>query len=250
MEPWLIPVALAAVAALYASVGHAGASGYLAVLALAGLAPAELRPTALTLNLLVATVATLRFGGAGHFRWRILWPFLATAFPMAFVGGSLPVDPTLYRILLGAVLLFAAWRLIAGTRKSSGENAGAELPAPTPPLLAALLIGALIGLASGVVGVGGGIFLSPILLLAGWATPKEAAGVAAPFILANSASGLTGQLLQGAVLPEGLPLWLGAVFLGGWVGATFGSRRATGTGLRRLLALVLVLAGAKLLLPV
>ena len=253
MEPasLILLAALAAVAALYSSVGHAGASGYLAVLALAGLAPEELRPAALTLNLVVALVATFRFGGAGHLRIRLLLPFLLPAVPMAFLGGSLPVSPELYRILFGAVLLFAAWRLAVPPPAESGkvsaryEGDGARVP----PTGLAIGLGAGIGLLSGIVGVGGGIFLSPVILLAGWASPRETAAVSAPFILLNSAAGLAGQLfVAGASVPTGIPLWLGAVLLGGFAGATFGSRHARPITLRRLLAVVLVVAGGKMVL--
>jgi uncharacterized protein len=255
MEPssLILLAALAAVAALYASVGHGGASGYLAVLALAGLAPEELRPAALTMNLVVALIATFRFGGAGHLRVRLLMPFLLPAVPAAFLTGSLAVAPGVYRLLLGLVLLFAAWRLTApslarGDRVSARYLEGAGRP---PHLAVAIAIGTVIGLLSGLVGVGGGIFLSPILLLTGWATPRETAAISAPFILFNSAAGLSGQLLvAGASLPTGLPLWLGVVLLGGWAGATFGSRHARPQTLRLLLASVLLVAGGKMVLGI
>jgi uncharacterized protein len=247
----ILLAALAAVAALYASVGQGGASGYLAVLALAGLAPEELRPAALSLSLLVAIIATFRFGGAGHLRVRLLVPFLLPSVPAAFLGGSLALAPGVYRILLGLVLLFAAWRIAIPTRpeddRVSARYTGARRQ--PPPLAVAIAVGTAIGLFSGLVGVGGGIFLSPVLLLAGWATPREAAAVSAPFILFNSAAALSGQLaVAGASLPPGLPLWLGAVLLGGWAGATFGSRHAQPQTLRLLFSAALLIAGGKLLL--
>lgn len=254
MEPTslILLAALAAVAALYASVGHGGASGYLAVLALAGLAPEELRPAALTLNLVVALVSTFRFGGAGHLRVRLLLPFLLPAVPAAFVAGSLAVSPGVYRLLLGAVLLFAAWRLASPpgpTVDRVSARYGGEGGRRPPHPAVAIAIGTVIGLLSGFVGVGGGIFLSPILLLTGWASPRETAAISAPFILFNSAAGLGGQLLvAGASLPEGVPLWLGVVLVTGWLGATFGSRHARPLTLRRLLAAVLLVAGGKLVL--
>ena len=252
MEPasLVLLAALVAVAALYSSVGHAGASGYLAVLALAGLAPEELRPAALTLNLVVALVATFRFGGAGHLRIRLLLPFLLPAVPMAFLGGSLPVSPELYRILFGAVLLFAAWRLATPPPEADRVSARYEgEEQKVPPAGVAIGLGAGIGLLSGIVGVGGGIFLSPVILLAGWASPRETAAVSAPFILLNSAAALAGQLfVAGAAIPAEIPLWLGAVVLGGFAGATFGSRHARPITLRRLLAVVLLVAGGKMVL--
>jgi uncharacterized protein len=255
--PWIVVPALAAVAALYGSVGHGGASGYLAVLALAGLAPEGLRPAALTLNLVVSLVATFRFGAAGHLRVRLLLPFLAASVPAAFVGGSLPVDPEVYNLLLGAVLLLAGARLGWSGLKGEGDAPAGEVPGagaggsarrPGPALPVMFMTGLAIGLASGIIGVGGGIFLSPLLILMGWATARETAAIAAPFIFLNSAAGLAGQLLAGAVLPVGLPLWLGAVLAGGWIGATFGSRRARPETLRILLGLVLLIAAGKLLL--
>jgi uncharacterized protein len=250
----ILLAALAAVAALYASVGQGGASGYLAVLALAGLAPEELRPAALALSLLVAIVATFRFGGAGHLRVRLLVPFLLPSVPAAFLGGSLALAPGVYRILLGLVLLFAAWRIAIPARaeddRVSARYAGDARGHP-PPLAVAIAVGTAIGLFSGLVGVGGGIFLSPVLLLAGWATPREAAAVSAPFILFNSGAALSGQLaVAGATLPLGLPLWLGAVLLGGWAGATFGSRHARPHTLRLIFSAALLIAGGKLLLGV
>jgi uncharacterized protein len=255
MEPasLVLLAALAAVAALYASVGHGGASGYLAVLALAGLAPEELRPAALTMNLVVALIGTFRFGGAGHLRVRLLLPFLLPAVPAAFLTGSLAVAPGVYRLLLGLVLLFAAWRLAVPPRGNRNRVSApyAEGVGRPPYLAVAIAIGTAIGLLSGLVGVGGGIFLSPILLLTGWATPRETAAVSAPFILLNSAAGLSGQLfIAGAPLPAGLPLWLGVVLLGGWAGATFGSRHARPHTLKLLLAAVLLVAGGKMVLGI
>lgn len=244
---WLVP-ALAGVALLYASVGHGGASGYLAVMALAGLAPDAVRPSALTLNLVVSLVATLRFAGAGHLRAGLLLPFGAASVPAAFLGGALPVRPDHYGILLGAVLLLAGSRLILdGLRRRAGDDeTSMEGGITRPPLSVALLAGAVIGLASGLVGVGGGIFLSPLVLLMGWASPRETAAVSAPFIFLNSAAGLSGQLLTGAYLPAGLPLWAMAVLVGGWLGSTWGSRRAEPASLRLLLGVVLVFASIKL----
>jgi len=231
-------------ALLYSSVGHGGASGYLAVASLFGLVPEKMKPTALVLNLVVAGVGTIRFWRAGCFAWNVFWPFAVFSVPCAFVGGFMKLPDQTYKLLLGVVLLFAAWRLAI--------KQSAHAPAEQKPisLLPALSFGAPIGLLSGLVGVGGGIFLSPLLLLLGWADPRRTAGVSAAFILVNSAAGLLGTLATGhpgAVLHEIL-WWAPAALLGGLLGAELGSRRLTPMVMRRLLALVLVIAGAKLLL--
>lgn len=231
-------------AALYSSVGHGGASGYLAAMALFGVTPAVMRPAALTLNLLVAAIAALKFHRAGRFSWSTFWPFAVTSVPAAFLGGRLVLPTQSYRIALGVVLLFAAGRMLVSSRST---DARAGDPAP-PPLGIALALGAAIGLLSGLTGVGGGIFLSPLLLLFGWAEIRQASGIAAVFILVNSAAGLLGYASSGYALPAGLPLWGAAAVVGGWVGAEYGSRRAPVPALYRLLALVLLVAGGKLIL--
>lgn len=231
-----------AAAALYASVGHAGASGYLAAMALFGLAPAVMKPTALTLNVVVAVVATAKFYRAGCFSWRLFWPFALTSVPLAFLGGSLVLTDASYRRILGAVLAYAALRLFRDPPAPAARAAG------TVSVLPALLLGALIGLLSGMVGVGGGIFLSPLLLLLGWAGPRQVSGVAAPFILVNSLAGLLGHLSGLDSLPGALSVWGAAVLLGGWLGADYGSRRLGGRTIRRLLAAVLLVAALKMLL--
>ena len=228
----------------YASVGHGGASAYLGAMALAGVAPQEVRPIALALNLIVSGIATLKFQRAGHFRWRLFWPFAAVSIPLAFVGGAVALPSQAYRLLVAAVLLYAAAQLWRSGR------AGDELrPVREPPIPAAMAIGAGMGLLAGLTGVGGGIFLSPLLLMLGWAGTKQTSAVAAPFILVNSIAGLLAVVaLQGASLPQ--HFWaLGlAVLLGGWLGAEYGSRRFADPLVRRVLAVVLALAGGKMVL--
>lgn len=240
--------ALLAVAVLYSSVGHGGASGYLAVLALAGLAPEAMKPTALVLNLVVATIGAIQFTRAGHFAWRTLWPFALGSIPAAFVGGALRLPVGSYRALVGVVLLASAVRLF-WTAGAGGGTAEREstLDRRSPPLAAALPIGVGLGFLAGATGVGGGIFLSPLLLLLGWAGARRTAATSVWFILVNSAAGLLGHLSSVARVPGEVVLWAPAVLVGGVVGSTLGSRRLPGPVIRRLLALVLVLAGWKLL---
>ena len=236
----LFIIAIFAVAVLYSSVGHGGASGYLAVMALFAISPALTRPTALVLNLFVASIGTVQFYRAGHFSWRNFWPFAITSIPFSFIGGMIVLPTNAYKIVLGLVLLFAAFRL---AWKFTREDE----PFKNPRLRVALLLGAGIGLLSGLVGVGGGIFLTPILLLRNWSETKTAAGVSALFILVNSASGLAGNYSQVALLPPNAWLWVTAAIAGGIVGSTLGARRLDSLLLRRVLAGVLLFAGIKLI---
>jgi uncharacterized protein len=229
-------------AALYSSVGHGGASSYLAIMGLFTLAPAVMKPTALALNIIVAFVATVKFYRAGLFRWELFWPFAIVSIPAAFIGGAISLPGRVYLIIVGAVLLVAAFWMFR-----SAQNPIAVAIRPLP-LSAAVGCGVAIGFLSGLTGVGGGIFLSPLLLYMGWAEIRATAGVAAPFILVNSIAGLLGHLSTVAQLPSSIPAWGAAALAGGWVGASYGSERAPPPTLRRLLAVVLVVAGFKLLL--
>lgn len=231
-----------AAALLYSSVGHAGASGYIAAMALMGVAPGVMKPTALSLNILVATIATVKFYRAGCFSWAVFWPFAMASIPLAFVGGAMTLPSAVYKIFVGAILLYAAWRLL---RLRQAASPGSAKPFP---LWAALLSGAVTGLISGLTGVGGGIFLSPLLLFAGWAETKETSGVSAAFILVNSATALLGHLSSLAQVPAYVAPWAVTAVIGGWIGAEYGSRRLGNETIRRLLALVLVIAGLKMML--
>jgi len=227
---------------VYASVGHGGASAYIAAMALAGVAPQEMRPIALVLNVLVSAVASFKFYRAGHFRWRLFWPFAAVSIPAAYAGGAITLPGHAYKAIVGAVLVYAAWQLWRSAR------AGEEMrEVREPPLALAMAIGGGLGLLSGLTGVGGGIFLSPLLLILGWAGTKQTSAVAAPFILVNSIAGLAGAFLTHSMALPG-HLWiLGcAVLVGGWLGAEYGSRRFTNPLIRRMLAVVLAVAGAKM----
>ena len=227
-------------AALYSSVGHGGASSYLAVMGLFSFAPAEMKPTALALNILVAAVATLKFHRAKLFSWDLFWPFAIASIPAAFIGGAMTLPGRWYKVLVGVVLLYAAvWMFRSASRPAAREMR-------SPPLWAAMAAGGVIGFLSGLTGVGGGIFLSPLLIYAGWAEVRRASGVAAPFILVNSIAGLLGHLSSVSQLPANLPVWGAAAVLGGWIGATYGSKRAPAPVLQQLLSLVLIVAGAKL----
>lgn len=231
-------------AALYAAVGHGGASGYLAAMALFGLAPAEMRPTALILNVLVASIATFKYARAGCFSWPLFWPSALLAIPAAYAGGTMHLPGHYYKPLIGLILIYSAWRLLQAQRETPVE-AGAIRPAP---IWALLLAGAAIGFLSGLTGVGGGIFLSPLLLFAGWAGARQASGIAAPFILLNSLAGLAGLASTHPSLPSAMPLWALAALLGGYLGADYGSKRLPGSGILILLALVLLIAGVKMML--
>jgi uncharacterized membrane protein YfcA len=227
-------------AILYSSVGHAGASGYLAAMALMSVQPDMMKPTALFLNIIVATIGSLQFARAGHFAWSIFWPFAITSVPTAFVGGAMRLPFPYYKAVVGAVLLLAAVRLVWSAKKR-GESETKPLP-----IIAALLAGGGIGLLSGLTGVGGGIFLSPLLLLANWATVRQTAAVSVAFILVNSIAGLAGNLASVRYLPPEIPFLALAAASGGLIGSYLGSRRAPPIVLRYLLALVLVMAGIKM----
>lgn len=236
----MMPAVFLVVAALYAVVGHGGASGYLAVMALAGFEPATMKPTALVLNLIVALIGTVAFVRAGHFSWRLFWPFAAVAAPFAYLGGGWRLGAAAFAWLVAGALAFAAGRLF--------------LPAPPrmephpPPAWAVVIAGAGIGFVSGLIGVGGGIFLTPLILFCGWADTKTAAAVSAPFILVNSAAGLLGQVGSLHHLPAPWP-WLAlAAAAGGLLGSRWGSRVARPAQLRPALALVLLVASVKLIL--
>lgn len=228
-----------AVAFLYSSVGHAGASGYIAVMSLCGLTAVFIRPTALVLNILVASVGAVQFWRAGHFSWRLFWPFAALSVPCAFLGGYLHVSSPVLKPLLGAVLLVSAGRLFL----RHGDPA--QTMAPSVGL--SLSTGAGIGFLSGLTGTGGGIFLTPLLLFCGWTYTRRAAAVSVLFILVNSVAGLIGYLTSGRPVPRDA-WWLAAVaVLAGTIGSYLGSRRLPVRAISLLLATVLVIAALKLI---
>lgn len=236
----LLIAAVALIGFLYSSVGHAGASGYIAVMSLAGLAPDVIKPTALTLNILVATITTWQFHRAGHFSWSLFWPFAITAIPMAFTGGYLNLPAPLFKTAVGAVLLYSAWRFMVRPGLDSATN--------PPTRTVAGLSGGALGLLAGLTGTGGGIFLTPLMLWRRWATTKRAAATSALFILCNSAAGLLGNWSSARSYPAIGGWLLAAAAGGGALGSYLGSSRLNPTVIKRLLAVVLLVAGAKLVM--
>lgn len=228
-------------AVLYSSVGHAGASGYLAVMALFSFEPSVMKPTALALNIVVAVIGTWRFYQAGFFSWKLFFWFAVASIPMAYAGGAIDVHISVYKILVGVVLLLAALRLFV-TSLLKGTEAVKE-----PPRWASLASGAGIGFLSGLTGVGGGIFLTPLLILCRWTTAKTAAAVSVTFILVNSIAGLAGNWKNVNLISEFIPYFAAAVVAGGMVGTYLGTKRFDTSTLRRVLAVVLVFAGTKMI---
>ena len=234
-----LTLAVFVIAFLYSSVGHAGASGYIAVMTLFSLTPDEIKPTALALNILVAAIGSWQFWRAGHFSWKLFWPFALLSFPLAFLGGYLNLPAHLFKILIGIVLLFSAIRFLMPQL--------VEEKATEPSIPVAISVGAGLGLLSGLTGTGGGIFLTPLLLLMRWATTKNAAAVSVLFILLNSISGLLGNFSATKNIPSFiLPLAI-AVVIGGVMGAYLGSKKLAPYAIKRLLAVVLIIAGLKLI---
>jgi uncharacterized membrane protein YfcA len=233
-------VAVFVVAFLYSSVGHAGASGYIAVLSLAGFAPLVIKPTALVLNILVASIGAFQFWKAGHFRWSLFWPFAVAAAPMAYLGGYLDLPAQVFKVLVGMVLLLSAARFFF--------RQGDPVQVKPPALPIALGTGAGLGLLSGLTGTGGGIFLTPLLLLCRWARTKNVAAVSALFILVNSSTGLLGFLSSGKSIPTFTWTFAAFAIAGGTLGSWLGSRTFPVRTIQLLLAAVLLVAGMKLIL--
>lgn len=234
-----------AVAVLYSSVGHAGASGYIAAMALLGFAPEQVRPTALALNLLVGGIGLFRFWRGGHVRWRNVSPFVLASAPAAFFAAQVQLPREAYSALLGVVLLVAAIGVFRHAARAESEDAAAT--GRRVPWLPALLVGAAIGVLSGLTGTGGAIFLTPLLLFAHWMPTREASGTSVAFVWINSLTGLAGLLHATGTLPAMLPLWLGVAALGALLGTQLGLRWLPVRGLRRALGVVLLVAAGKLL---
>ena len=236
-----IPFLLLIVAFLYSSVGHGGASGYLALMALAGIVPSVMKPTALILNLFVAGIAFVSFYKAGHFKWRLLWPFAITSIPAAFIGARITINPVIYKIILGIFLLIAVARMLY--KPKNGKEMVRQVSIPI-----AVISGAILGFISGMIGIGGGIILSPLLIVTRWAGVKEASAASAGFILLNSISGLTALYGKGFVPDQNMAIWVATAFLGGILGSATGSFKLSERGLRYVLSGVLCFAAMKLIM--
>ncbi len=235
----LIYLAFFIVAFLYASVGHGGASGYLALMALFGFSAAVMKPTALLLNVMVSLIAFISFYRAKHFRAAMLWPLILGSIPFAYLGSIIPVSESLYKKILGVVLLLSIIRLVMNPSEKSIRD--------TPKWYLLFTIGAAIGLVSGMIGMGGGILLSPVLLLMGWSTQKQTAAISAIFIFLNSVAGIIGQLKTGFPLSSEIVAIVVVVLAGGWLGAYTGAEKLKSRNMKFILASVLVLAAAKLI---
>lgn len=235
----LLSLAIGLIAFLYSSVGHAGASGYIATMALCGLVPSEIRPTALILNILVAIIGSLQFWRAGHFSWKLFWPFALLSVPCSYLGGYLQLPAYALKLIIGLVLLFSAGRLFF--RKQDPAEI-VQVGKPT-----ALGVGAAIGFLSGLTGTGGGIFLTPTMLFFRWARIRQAAAISALFILVNSISGLAGYVSSNHYIPALGIMLAPAALLGGILGSYLGSRRLPVRAISLLLATVLIIAGFKLI---
>ena len=236
----LLFLAIGLIAFLYSSVGHAGASGYIATMTLFGLAPTIIRPTALVLNILVASIGAFQFWRAGHFSWKLFWPFALLSIPAAYVGGYLQPSASILRILIGIVLLLSAARLVA--RRSD------PLQTFTPSRPMAISAGAGLGFLAGLTGTGGGIFLTPLLLFCRWAHIRQAAAVSALFIWVNSIAGLIGYFTKVHSVPSLGLILAAAAIIGGIIGSHLGSRCLAVRVISLFLATVLLIAGIKLIL--
>jgi uncharacterized membrane protein YfcA len=239
-ETALVCAAILVVAVLYSSVGHAGASGYIAVMTLFGFSQGVIKPTALSLNVLVATIGSLQYWKAGHFSWSLFWPFAASSVPLAFLGGYVNLPIRWFKVLVGIVLLFSAVRFLT--------KATPDADTRPPSKGVSVAVGGGLGLLSGLTGTGGGIFLTPLLIFLRWARTKTASATSAVFILANSASGLVGNLTATKSFPAVGVAFAAAAVIGGVVGSYLGSRRFDVVLIKRLLAIVLTVAGIKLVL--
>lgn len=238
---WLFLTALPVVAFLYASVGHGGASGYLALMALFSIEPETMRPTALLLNLFVAGIAFYHYYKAGHFKMKLFLPFAVASIPLAFVGGMISLDASIYKKILAVLLIFAILKMLNVFGKEHSQTKDLKL-------WQGLMIGGIIGFFSGLIGIGGGIILTPIILLLHWGNMKEAAAVSALFIWVNSASGLIGQFTSSVTLSQQSMILVTVAVVGGFFGSYYGSKKFNNRHLRYLLAVVLIIASAKLLL--
>lgn len=237
---WLFLLILPIISFLYASVGHGGASGYLALMALFSFAPEVMKPTALLLNIFVSAIAFYYYYKEGFFNLKLFIPFAIASIPMAFFGGMVEVDASLYKKILGVLLIFAILKMLNVFGKESTKIKDIKL-------WQGIVVGGVIGFFSGLIGIGGGIILTPIILLLHWGKMKEAAAVSALFIWVNSTSGLMGQISSGVLINIESFALIAIAIVGGFFGAYFGSKKMNNQNLRYLLAIVLVIASVKLI---
>lgn len=238
----LLSILIFAGALLYSSVGHGGGSAYLSVMALFGLAPQMMKPTSLVLNILVSSIATWKYYRAGYFSWAVFTPIMLASVPFSFIGGFITIPGQIYKVIAGVILLFGAYRLLR-------QKENKEKPIKIMPLSMVILSGAVIGFLSGLIGVGGGIFLSPLLIFMGWASVKKTSGISAMFILINSISGILGHLSSNiGALPNFTWIIGLSAIIGGIIGSHIGTREIANVAILRLLAVVLLIAGVKLIL--
>jgi uncharacterized membrane protein YfcA len=242
VDDWGLTGLFLVMALLYSSVGQGGGSGYLAAMAILGVQPEHFRFIALTLNVVVASIGLVKFSRAGFFRGKLLFPFIVSSLPLAFLGGLFSLPGQIFRPLVGVVLLWAAILLIWKPPRPEGEITA------RPPLWASLVSGGGIGLLSGLIGIGGGVFLAPLLILKGWAGAKTTACLCSAFILVNSLAALGGIAFHVGEVPRFLPVWMGVVALGGWLGSEFGANRMSPKMLHWLLAVILVIGGARIMM--
>ena len=252
--PIILLAAFLGIALMYSCVGLGGSSGYLAVMALMGVAPDVMKPSSLVLNVMVTTVATIKFARAGHFSWRLFWPFALLSVPAAAIGSAHVLPPEIFRPLLGVVLLLSAWRLMSAARAETAPPTSTPARPPQRPVfLLALPIGGAIGLLSGLTGTGGGTFLSPILIACRWADSRTTAAICAAFSLTNSVTGVLGCFSASPSLPPGLLSHLApaavVVVIGAALGSHLGAHRLPLPMLKRLLSVLLTIAGARLIGP-
>jgi uncharacterized protein len=241
----LFSLVLAIIAAAYAAVGQAGATGYIAAMGLIGFTPDIIRPAALALNTLVAAIGTARFARAGHVKWRGTYPFILLGLPFSVLGGATHLPASIYHPVVGILLIVAAWQMV----KSAGSAAAKDELAPThPPLWPSVVAGAMIGFVAGVTGIGGGIFIAPLVLTLHWLNTRHAAGLSALFNLLNSAAALAGLWTTSLVFPSELPSWLAAVAVGAILGSWLGVKHLPSGTLRYILSALLLVGGAWMLL--